>query len=441
MEHLDNYAETNNPIELRLISRELKEDLLKYFIYVFEKYPSENKYYQRALQIFDTINKPFMTEIDCSKNLRGLDWVGNSCYLDSSLFSLFAIPNKFIDDNILNANLTPRYSQIECSSGAESDDVVELGEVDWLNRIEIQDKLKHIVFNIRNNIETKCVDLRKSLRKCDNTCQYAGDNTQDAGEFLTALFRMFDLNLAKKKTVTYGSFSDVENPTDLEITNESIDTVSSIIQYVPYFNIMKTTSDTHYELRDLIKIKDDSGILAPGYEFGSKNYRRRLQCTTLVDTPYLIFRIDRFFMYNFYRTKIIPNELITLDSLKSFVLSAIVAFDRRHYTCYFRCGNDFYYYDDGGECLIEKVGSYEDMLVVCNKPNVITNGTLYFYSPYEYSVFLEPLVLNNLSSRFVEIFRSLDDSSKYYGEEVEEEEEEEEEEYYEEEEEEECEDE
>jgi len=253
------------------------------------------------------------------------------------------------------------------------------------------------------------------LKKCPNAYLFYGSKQAEAGEFLNYILKIFDTNLAIKKYTTYGSFSMVDDITSSEFesskTSEYIDYSASIIHFVPVNNLLKNSKNNYYELRSFLELTDDSGILEEGNEFGDAKYIRKIGKTTLIDTPYLIFNLNRLFGGTFYRTKIIPNEIITLDNLKSFILSSIVVYKDSHYTCYFRCGEKFYYYDDMSSKIL-KVGGYDKLLNHISNPNVMTNGVLYFYTHSEsVNILDKEKLINDIDESFVDFFKKLDDEN------------------------------
>ena len=115
-----------------------------------------------------------------------------------------------------------------------------------------------------------------------------------------------------------------------------------------------------------------------------KTYKRRIEIKNIIESDYLIFYIQRLLterkrLYN----KIIPDETITLQNNKKLNLHAIVVHRNVHYTCYIKCNNYWFYYNDMSD-EIKYVGNYNDMIKNKNKrPDPCTEGTLYFYSKNE----------------------------------------------------------
>lgn len=105
---------------------------------------------------------------------RGLKWIGNSCYLDSTLFALFAGHRKRGDfiDNLLSMNLDePRKS--------------------------VQRELKNIYKSItRTGKEVEyCSDFRKALSKCESKGgQYHQEAMAYSGKFISYILNMLKPN-------------------------------------------------------------------------------------------------------------------------------------------------------------------------------------------------------------------------------------------------------
>lgn len=379
MEYVTEYCKTGNTIKLRKISPEIRETILKSIPHTLKKYvDNDNIYRNRAIEMMDILTKPEFDEEDCTGVLKGLTWTGNSCYLDSVLVCLFAVKSNFIDEYILNSKLKKRSGTLlDCME--DSDDE----KIDLKNRKEIQNELKNIYDNMKNGKRQKCLKLRKYFKNCRGGQLFYGSRMAESGEFLTFIFNIFDTNVAVKKTITYGTNNVSINPDkDLIKTSEITDNSASMVHFIPSDIVRLLSTRVYYELRSFLTIRDDSGELAPENQYKDDNgnsYKRRISYNTIIDTPYLVFRIDRLWLNKFFQTKIIPSQIITLQNLKQFALSSIVVFRRMHYTCYFRCGKNWYYYDDTDDN-IELIGSYNKMLNIKTFPNVITNGTVYFYT-------------------------------------------------------------
>lgn len=381
MDKLESYCNTGDISKLRLVPSPIKELLLETAPYALQKYKNnKGPYWNRAAEILDILSEPKTHGENC-ENIRGLEWIGNSCYLDSSLVSLFAVPTTFVDDIIINANLVPRIRPLLCTINGSS-------QVDLENRQAVQEQLRIIVRHIRgrgNNIKY-CTNLRETLRNCPNIENYYDDRMKDAGEFLTYILEMFDTDIAVKETITYytNNVTDVmPSVQDLvKSDNINIDRNAYIIQFVDSFTLSTYSNNKDYNIRQFLNYITDSGEFDEEYKpyYKGLKYNRRISVTRLISTPYLIFRFQRLhpITRKTLQTRIIPSQTLTLDIDARFMLSAITVYYRAHYTCYFRCGNDWYFYNDI-HSKIKMVGTYQNMLT--SSPCPISCGTLYFYTP------------------------------------------------------------
>ena len=145
----------------------------------------KNNYYvnNKTNQSHWYISKPIEVEtkiIDSAP--RGLEWTGQSCYLDSTLFALFA-GDRGHDDfvtNILNMNVDTIESETNCSLTL------------------IQKELKLISDSIKRvkgaPIVKKCTKLRKALVNCERASIYMKGLQADSGEFISYLISLFQIN-------------------------------------------------------------------------------------------------------------------------------------------------------------------------------------------------------------------------------------------------------
>ena len=419
---LTKYIEEKDTLGLRLASNYIKNFFLKNIPNCIYTYKNVfNIYRKRGLEVYDLLSRIEDDDTCDISKLKGLEWIGNSCYLDSTLFALLCNESEFIHKYILDTPLKIRDNAREIKCNVNANDIEgDITIIDWVNRTKIQEQLKYIYNHITNGGENdsyKCTNLRNVLKLCPGARLFQGEDIAESGEFLRFILSLFETNVAVVNFTTYATSSLTENPSfrDLVKTSAILHDNASVIHYIETSQIMKTPQNLYYELRSFIRYKDDSGILTDDnlFLFEGRKYKRRIRVVELVDTPYLIFEIGRFFGEGvFYRTKIIPNEIITLNNMKSFCLSSIVVFSNSgaHYTCYFRCGNIYYYYNDI-ESSFEKIGNYNDLLMVNKGPNPITNGVLYYYTPYDNKKF-KNMGENRVEKDFVNFFLELNDENR-----------------------------
>lgn len=307
-----------------------------------------------------------------SNQIGLLSNIGNSCYIDSVLLSLFAVRNGFIDKYIVYANLKERLStNLDCiPKNTQNSPAIDLS-----NRKMVQAQLVNIANSIRGDRNVAdCTDLRNVLRQCPNPENFHDNRPKDAGDFLGYMLHMFDTDVAVKKFDVFVPKSDKS----LVILNSHIDRNSSIIHSI--FNHELSKIRNGIETKDLIRKLEDSGPLEPANYY--KGHKRVFNIITIVDTPYLIFNLYRNDPngMNKIQTEIIPSEQILL-SKHVLSLSSIVVHQGihtgGHYTAYLKIKGNWYYYNDIGPS-IKKIGNYRDLL--SSSPSVTRHGTLHFYS-------------------------------------------------------------
>ena len=341
------------------IKKELLVNLIKKCTEANQKKPSQKR--------------PSILRQPSNSNQIGLlSNIGNSCYIDSVLLSLFAVRNGFIDKYIVYANLKERLStNLDCiPKNTQNSPAIDLS-----NRKMVQAQLVNIANSIRGDRNVAdCTDLRNVLRQCPNPENFHDNRPKDAGDFLGYMLHMFDTDVAVKKFDVFVPKSDKS----LVILNSHIDRNSSIIHSI--FNHELSKIRNGIETKDLIRKLEDSGPLEPANYY--KGHKRVFNIITIVDTPYLIFNLYRNDPngMNKIQTEIIPSEQILL-SKHVLSLSSIVVHQGihtgGHYTAYLKIKGSWYYYNDIGPS-IKKIGNYRDLL--SSSPSVTRHGTLHFYS-------------------------------------------------------------
>jgi ubiquitin C-terminal hydrolase len=310
----------------------------------------------------------------------GLNYTGNSCYQDSTLLALFAIPNKFISANILEKNIRP------ISNKANREIVCgENSETDFQRRRAIQQELVRITKSMRGELPHRehsqyCSNLRGLIRVCPSASRQAfyGTGTQDAGEFLQYLFALFQVGgmFRSRSTIVTNDLSDI--PRNTMITHQVMEETSPVvlisshtIRQIPRANInyfLNHKEDSVFDEENMYRADD------------GRLYRRRIEQVTVATGDYLVFYAQRLYVegrkavrtYN----KIIPTEKIKLD--KNLQLFSIIVHRRSHYTAYIKCDKKWFYYNDLNNSIVP-IGTYQDMLNEKSKPNVTTEGVIYFY--------------------------------------------------------------
>ena len=308
--------------------------------------------------------------------------IGNSCYLDSVLLSLFTVQNDFVDTHILNAELKKRSeTKLVCIPKGKP----KISDVDLYNRKQVQNELVKITNSIRGTSDvTECTDLRKIIKNCPNPEKFHDNRPKDAGDFLGYLLDIFDTNVAVKQFDSY--VTNNLSPTinfnlqSVHKLDSVFDRDASVVHTIFHHDLLNMDNNT--KTNSLLTITEDSGELDPNNYYQGV-YKRRVQVSKIIDAPYLVINLQRNNPYgnDKIKTKVIPSKEISLSSGRRLSLSAVVIHmgsrSGGHYTACLKIGETWYYYNDLGPS-INKIGTYRELL--SHDPSVLKYATLYFYS-------------------------------------------------------------
>ena len=303
---------------------------------------------------------------NCQK-LGGLINTGDSCYLDSVLFALLAIPNKFVNKYILFKKINKYKSFLEL----------------------LQKYLIYLTEEIRvKNTFQVCTPFRNIIKKyqVSGMPNFSLPGQQEAGEFLIYFLSLFNSqNVAVTQHTSYATNSTSKKVKlkDLIQTHTSIDKNASIVVFIDSFTLFdKRNLDNH--VYHFLKHREDTGILDENNLFThrDKKYIRKISYNQIIDAPQLILWAQRAnpITNTVLRTRIIPNRIISLINKKKLRLYSIVLhlgnISNGHYITYFRNKKMWYLYDDVSRHVSE-IGDYTQLLNFY--PNVSTHGVLFFY--------------------------------------------------------------
>jgi hypothetical protein len=305
---------------------------------------------------------------------RGLNYNENSCYIDSILVALFSIPNKIIDKNIIHKKILPISNSPTKWISFTSDD--------FKNRKLIQNELRRITKYLRFIGEHKsenedCTLLRKYLEKCKASQEFHKNEMQDAGEFLFCIFNIFQVDIMVKRRITYVTNSITNPPKNIIKTFEENQNCSPIFN-IPFYKIINKKS---YHLIDLLDETEDCVFSKEEFyrhEETGIRYKRRIEITNILYTPYIIFNIQRISNEERFICNQIefPENLIIQESFLS--LHSIIIYKNHHYTCYIKSSQDSWYYYDDMNNNIKYIGSFPTVLKT--NPNPEKHATLLFYT-------------------------------------------------------------
>lgn len=305
------------------------------------------------------------------KKIYGLEWTGNSCYLDSVLVSLFAPSSPFIDKNMLLKDiesLKKENLRFRCYNSLPIDE-------DLKQRQKIQDELKKIKDSIYSNEIEDCSSLRKIISKCRAQQEFHGRGTQDTGEFLVYLFDLFQIDTAILIRYTFLKNDDekpilvrrVETEKETPVIDIYQGTLKNLSKHeiYPVDSFIKQTEKATFDEKNLAKHE-------------GKIYKYRIEINKKISPEFMVFRAHRLGPDKFYQKMLYPTPyLFTLHSI--LTLSAIVIYTgSSHYVCVFCIDSIWYYYNDMKSKKAKKLGTFKDMIE--NTPyNPITHGVLYIY--------------------------------------------------------------
>lgn len=361
---------------------------------------------------------------------RGLKWVGNSCYLDATLFAFLAGPESFIHD-FLTIDMD-KYKKL-----LESNDIREVcGNIE--NGLEGRKAFQRELKRIDDSMKYKgpevvnCTELRATLKNCPGANDgkdldpywfdgidkkvaktllktNSRDGTAESGEFLRHILTIIPHMKATTKNVTYVTNEKGEN-LDKEklieegkmfISSETIDEQASIIHFIDSYNL-ELIDSRGTDISSLLNDEEDSGPdIDLGIIFRESKFRRRISTRTITDTPYLIVSVQRLTARDYINavdprvieTPVYPNENVYIDytdflSSVPFTLSAVVMnADAAHYTAIAKYGDFWYYYNDS-PYIVKKYNTLNQLMYECDNDssmmNPMTKGTQYYYKPFKF---------------------------------------------------------
>ena len=253
-------------------------------------------YVQRVINILDILGPVPRSLADSGPaevcQLRTLYWVGNSCYLDATLFSLFVNPCPFVLERVLGDSSIG--GTVRCSDDPTQDEHI---------RQRIRNALKRAYQSIHREDDANqagvtytCTAIRKELAKCQNGRHaiglggqdtFADFNPKEAAVFLVFILGLYDTNVAHKSFKVFGTNivgQDMLDPADITMTRANVDRKSSIIQSV---------EASHLQNPDPIDIKDFLSLVEDTTLDGW-SHLRRIEVLTVLDAPMLVFGVRRF---------------------------------------------------------------------------------------------------------------------------------------------------
>lgn len=345
-----------------------------------------------------TVDPPELPNTLCT-NIRGLDWRRNSCYMDTSLHCMFAVPS-VLSHFLLNVELELPIIPVCGVTPA----------LDLINRNRLQEELRYIVDTIRGNSKPKNVvstadKLRLLFRTCDLGVdrQWWSGSEQEAGEFITWLLSLFpvDFGIAARRSFATNDLGE-QSVNKLTRTGTVLNTRESPVVSI-YQHDLNSRGKGVTPISAFLTNVEDSGDLGANNLLRAKvqgkeqTFRRSVRIKELIKAPgAIIFNAHRGVggamplqlvggaAEGWLKTPIDPEEYISLQSGQRFEFSGVILYNGAHYTCCYKCGNIWYYYDDlserGDLSVPRKIGEYKTLMNGSYANSIRTRGTVYFYN-------------------------------------------------------------
>jgi ubiquitin C-terminal hydrolase len=339
-----------------------------------------------ARKILNTLETPPPHGNECSK-IEPLTYTGDSCYLDSAMTALFAVPTSFVHTNILAATLTERADYTRDKTAKQ----------DVVARRCVQKELIRIANSTRGDgpVVTNCTNLREIMRDCPHIEKYHKTGPRDAGEFLAYILSMFPTAVATHETVTNGIIVEADGTDSIIQISKRIDNNSAVILNVDQSTLLNSFMGITVNIDSFLVNKMEHNIesdkLEDAYRVGSGDeisyFFRSISTVSVIDSPFLVFQFQRVVQVERNGRRkaheeridipVLPMQSITFASGKTINLTAVVVWGGSHYTCCIRCGDEWYRYNDLGKTRVRKIGSYKKMLLT--RPSPITASSLCYY--------------------------------------------------------------
>lgn len=351
--------------------------------------PFTNRMVRFYTKTFDKLSDQCNLYNDC-KVMKGLsNYKSFSCYLDSVLFLLLAVENKYVDRYILFKELTTTNIGKECfkTNPEKNRKAVQA----------IQDQLQKLCFEIRHGIYLPTIQCKNFLKILQELCKQTSypkfykARQRAPNDFLSFLFEVFDIDRhmhltiiqknSYKKTATQKHFIKKYN-TITETHN------AHCIWNVPVTLLQEPTS-----MKKLLTVTEEDSLETPLFhekDTEKKDALHYYKTTRFFKKPppFLVMELTRVdpLTGQFVNTAIVPDEhmkgltlygiIVHVGYVQQQVSGVMGSIGSGHYIAYFLCKGKWFEFNDLGAS-ITYIGTYKDLV---SKTNVARKGVLYFYS-------------------------------------------------------------
>lgn len=278
----------------------------------------------------------------------------NGCYVDSVLMIFFTVLEDFTEKYIINKLTWTK--QGVCDKNTEKD-------------IAIREKIRNAFETIHDTLalqkgtvssSIRCENFRQLLQDChlsgfepflltesrrSGVSEVYSTTTRDASEFMSFIFQLFEvypMNTIIQTTKTYQQTGETEFVSSISIPDDTPMWTLTIeeAQNNPYWITINT--DT---------LNEETNVV---YHENRSVYSTPLVVVSLTRSGFInkeLTNIDQLYAprnRKFDNTSVIPPSEIAIVDGTILIIVAMIIFDNKrvHYTCVFRCADQWYYYDD-----------------------------------------------------------------------------------------------
>lgn len=357
-------------------------------------HPKTGQPLQRDSKSFKKILRSCDAHITCPILEGPLNLQYISCYIDSLLFVLCAIPNRYIYNFIIYKTLRLRNylnqtNPIRITTICDKDIQKNFDAIQ-----RIQEYLQYLTIRIRAGKirDYTCRPFMRILKKyCSSSrekyapfWEYQQDDPRQLLGFLIDIFQINNIRSIMTETIDVRSTS---SQPWIHVSSR-VFRKHGIVWYVPPTSISSERKIDLSRLLTIVHINKDKNSIFEGPE--SKRYRyQRVTLSFTEPPPVVVMNVDRgdIVRGRFWMTDITPNENIGKHKLFAIISHLSVTTNLSltpgtsmagggHYVAYVVCQSIWYKYDDMNPVLL-RIGSYNDLL---KERSVRRRGILYFYT-------------------------------------------------------------
>ena len=318
----------------------------------------------------------------CNKQRYTLRNQNNSCYLDTFLVGLFHWEPSHFRQTLLGANVLKHIDE----HGAMNQQLLETGG-------DIKRELYRIVENMsarENDVKVEtCTTLRKMFARYARLYKQHMSPTSEVLDWKQEQLEPFDVfnflnivfdipELVKIERVKLGTQSKAK-----KISRSALNTIDTRNEHQTYVETLSLEDLSTFadEADGSVKLQKIYPTCMRNLPIISSEYKRIFEMTTIQDAPALYVHVPRMALGTKNTTKVVPLQELRMQSGKTLVLRSIFVHHGSHmaghYTCVYKCGDNFYEYDDL-RSNVTKIGSFATMKEHRNS-YILRNGTCFVY--------------------------------------------------------------